>query len=115
MENQTNGHSPDQVWVRPLERQRRGQTVPVRDYLPHHTPRQHEVEHRVAADTDFAATDVAESKLAQFHRNVEAYLQQKKALFNNNSNTPGACTVASRQTDGRSSVILASSSTQRSG
>ena len=101
--------------MRPYKQQRHGKTVPVRGYPRHHTPSQHEGEYSVAADTDSEATDVDESQLAQFHRDAEAYFRRKKAMFKNNSETPGVYTVASRQTDGRSSVILASSSTQRSG
>ena len=85
--DQPDAHSPDEVWVRPYKQQRHGKTVSVRGYPRHHTPSQHEEEHSGAADTDSEATDVDESQLAQFHRDAEAYLEQKKAMFNNNSDT----------------------------
>lgn len=37
--DQSDGHSPDEVRVRPYEQTRRGKTVPVRGYMRHHTLR----------------------------------------------------------------------------
>ena len=43
--DQSDGHSSDEVRVRAYEQTRHGKTVPVRSYLRHHTPSQHEEEH----------------------------------------------------------------------
>ncbi len=106
--DQSDEHSPDEVWVRPYKQQRHGKTVSVRGYPRHHTPSQHEEEHSGAADTDSEDTDIAGTQLAQFHRDAEAHLEQKKAMFNNNSDNRQVDTdVTPRDSDAQPPAIPA--------
>ncbi len=52
---------------------------PFKDMFPSNKDR----ERRLAADTGSTDSDAAEAKLAQFHRQAEAHLEQKKAMFYN--------------------------------